>query len=110
MSNVGWHQLIPSPELYRAPGRYPIDAYSEFMLPPRLGGKPYGGWPPGTQLFYPEYPWGSYINEYEDANELRPGLEQVAHQIVGTIRHLLRGEHAHAVSRRLLSENVYWSK
>ena len=103
MSSAGWHQLVPSADLYRGPGRYPIDAYSEFMPPPRLGWKPHGDEPPDPQLFDPEDPWGWYISEYEEANELRPGLAQVARQVVGRIRHLLRGEHAHAISRRLLT-------
>ena len=40
---AGWQQLIPAADLFRGAGRYPIDAYSEFMPPPQLGWKPYGG-------------------------------------------------------------------
>src|SRR5262249_3394064 len=109
MSNAGWFQLIPSSDLYRGPGRYPIDAYSEFMPPPRLAWKPYGKEPPDPQLFDPEDPWGWYISEYEEANELHPGLEQIARQVVGRVRHLLHGEHAHGISRRHLTDNGYWS-
>src|SRR5579884_4511339 len=109
MPSTGWKQLIPDPDLFRGPGRYPIDAYSEFMPPPRLGWKPYGGEPPDPQLFDPEDPFGWYVTEHEEANELRPGLDQVARQLLGRVRRLLRGDHSHGLSR-LLTDNVYWSK
>ncbi len=108
MPTAGWTQLIPPADAYRGAGRFPLDAYSEFTPPPRLGWKPYGG-SPDTQLFDPEDPWGWYVSEYEEANELQPGLEQVAQHILGKIRHLVAGDAAHGVSRRLLAENVYWS-
>src|SRR5262245_37858900 len=51
---TGWHQLIPDAPLFRGPGRFPLDAYSEFLPPPLLGWKPYGDEPPDSQLFDPE--------------------------------------------------------
>jgi hypothetical protein len=109
MANAGWQQLIPPADHYRGAGRYPIDAYSEFMPPPRLGWKPYGGESPDVQLFDAEDPWGWYVTEYEEANELRPGLDQVAAHIVGKVHHLVEGSTAPGISRRVLTDNIYWS-
>jgi len=109
MPTAGWKQLIPPADLYRGAGRFPIDAYSEFMPPPRLGWKPYGGESREAQLFDPEDPWGWYVSEYEEANELRPGLDQVAHHVVAKLWHLVHGDPAHGLSRRMLTDNVYWS-
>ena len=108
MPNSGWQQLIPAADACRGPGRYPIDAYSEFMPPPRMGWHAYAPEPPDPQLFNEEDPWGWYISEYEEANEIQPGLEQVARQLVGRIWHLLRGNSSHGISKRLLENNVYW--
>ncbi len=105
----GWMSLLPPAGPYRGAGSYPIDAYSEFMPPPRLGWKPYSGPLPDGQMLDAEDPWGWYVSEVEEANELQPGLEQVARQVVGRLWHLLRGDPAHAVSRRLLTDNLYWS-
>src|SRR5436190_22204148 len=107
MQTAGWKQLIPAHSPYHGAGHFPINAYSEFIPPPRLGWKPYGGEPPDPQLFDVEDPWGWYVSEYEEANELQPGLEQVAAQIVGKIRHLITGNHAHGLSRRVLDDNPY---
>jgi len=106
MSTAGWQQLIPAENPYRGAGRYPIDAYSEFMPPPRLGWKPYATEPPLLQLFDPDDPSGWHINEYEENIELQPGLEQVARQLIHRLWHLLQGETAHAVSKRLLDDDV----
>jgi hypothetical protein len=96
--------------LFQGADRYPLDAYSEFMPPPLLGWKPYGNESPDPQLFNPEDPWGWYVPEYEEANELRPGLQQVACQIVDKLCHLVCGETIHGFSRRMLEDNVYWSE
>lgn len=108
MTMAGWQQLIPAANPYRGAGQYPIDAYSEFMPPPHLGWKAYAAEPPLAQLFDPEDPWGWHINEYEEANELQPGLEQVAKQLIHRLWHLLQGETAHAISKQMLEDNVYW--
>ncbi len=108
MSNPGWRQLIPRAPNSRAAGSFPIEAYSEFMPPPRSGWHPYSAEPPDPQLFSDEDPWGWYVGEYEEANEIQPGLEQVARQILGRIYHLLRGHSTHAIPRRILENNLYW--
>src|SRR5689334_19912855 len=108
MTAPGWRQLIPPDDCFRGAGRFPIDAYSEFMPPPRAGWHPYAPEPPDPQLFSEEDLWGWYVSEYEEANEIQPGLAQVARQVIGRIWHLLRGDSKHAVHRRLLEGNVYW--
>ncbi len=104
----GWQQLLPTGPLFHGPGRFPIDAYSEFMPPPRFGWHPYHSEPPSPQLFDVADPLGWYVSEYEEANEIVPGLEQVAGQLVNRVWHLLRGETSHAIPKRLLENNVYW--
>src|SRR5689334_4078906 len=108
MPAAGWKQLIPPDSALRGPDRFPIDAYSEFMPPPRLGWKPYGGTACDTQLFHPDDPFGWCVHEFEEARELRPGMAQVARQVVGRVGHLLRGEHAHCLAARDLDGNPYW--
>src|SRR5579862_382598 len=54
---AGWKQLLPPGPWYRRPGAYPIPAYSEFMPPPRLGRRAYGG-ARDTVLFAEDDPWG----------------------------------------------------
>jgi hypothetical protein len=108
MPSIGWRKLIPAANVFRGKGRYPIDAYSEFMPPPRLGWKPYASEPPDPQLFRAEDPWGWYITEYEEHNDLQPGLLQVAQQIVDKLHHLLHGDPVHATLKRALFDNPAW--
>jgi hypothetical protein len=108
MPATGWKQLIPEAGWCHGPGRYPIDAYSEFMPPARLGVKPYGGEPPDPELIHQDDPFGWYVHEFEEARELRPGLQQVADQIVPKVAGLLAGKHEHGIAERDLAENVYW--
>jgi hypothetical protein len=109
MPVAGWPQMIPPASWCRGPGRYPIDAYSEFMPPPRLGIKAYGGAPPDQHLFSRDDPFGFRINEFEEARELQPGLGQIADRIVHRVGHLLRGEKAQdGVPPIDLVDNPYW--
>jgi hypothetical protein len=108
MPASGWNQLIPPSTVFRGQGRFPIDAYSEFMPPPRLGWKPYAPEPPDPQLFDLDDPWGWHVTEYEEHHELQPGLTQVACQVVHRIWHLLHGDRAHAPPTRLLTDNLAW--
>src|SRR5882757_8744156 len=77
MPPIGWKQLIPGANLFRGQGLCPVEAYSEFMPPPRFGWKPYASESPDPQLFDAEDPWGWHVTEYEEHNELQPGLAQV---------------------------------
>ena len=76
MPATGWKQLLAGAPWFRGPDKHPIAAYSEFMPPPRLGRKPYDHFTDPV-LFDAGDPWGWHITEYEEALELRPGLENV---------------------------------
>ena len=78
------------------------------MPPPRLGWKPYEARCPGLQLFDADDPWGWHVTEYEEHNELQPGLAQVACQVVHKIWHLLHGDHTHGPPSRMLADNLAW--
>jgi hypothetical protein len=106
MGAPAWKQLLHEPACFRGEGNFPIAAYSEFMPPPRLAHKPYGGI--DGSIFTEDDPWGWRITEYEEARELRPGLEQVARQLLGGLVHLGKGEAAHGISKNKLADNPYW--
>jgi hypothetical protein len=106
MSTPGWKQLLDGWPWFRGEGSYPIAAYSEFMPPPRIIRKPYGG--EDLLLHEVDDPWGWPITEYEEAFSLRPGLEKIAQQIVTALVHLGQGQAAHGISKTKLSGNPYW--
>lgn len=106
MANEGWNQLLAGAEALRAPGKYPIEAYSEFMPPPRLGVKAYGG--TDAQLGDPGDPWGWHVTEYEEAFELQPGLALLAEELLHVLHHLGRHEPAHGIAEAKLADNPYW--
>jgi hypothetical protein len=106
MPPSGWKQLLSDLATFRGPDRFPIAAYSEFMPPPRLYLKPYGGI--DAHLFSDGDPWGWNVTEYEEALELRPGLEHIACQIVKILVHLGRSESAHGIGKVKLTDNPYW--
>ncbi|MCS7046591.1 MAG: hypothetical protein NZO58_09570, partial [Gemmataceae bacterium] len=108
MSSSGWHQLLPSAPLFRGAGLYPIDAYSEFTPPPRRGWTPYTGVDRESGVFNPEDPNGWYVDEFDEAGQLQPGLAQIAAQLVERTRALTHGGHGHGFAPRLLYGNVYW--
>jgi len=102
----GWKRLLAGAPWFRAEGAYPIEAYSEFVPPPRLGPKPYGT--TGINPMPDGDPFGWAITEYEEAFELRPGLEKLAHRAVGAAAHLGCGDPAHCIARHKLLDNPYW--
>jgi hypothetical protein len=106
MPNQGWKQLLGDLNRLHGEGRFPIAAYSEFIPPPRLGCKPSGWVDPF--LFDEEDPWGWHVMEWEQAFELRPGMDQLAQQIVHSLVALGRGEAAHGISKHKLDDNAYW--
>jgi hypothetical protein len=67
---------------------------------------PYGATVPSP--FAKGDPWGWQVTEHEEAFELRPGLEQVAGQVVKAMVHLGRGEPAHGISKAKRLDNPYW--
>jgi hypothetical protein len=104
---AGWKQLLPPGPWYRRPGAYPIPAYSEFMPPPRLGRRAYGG-AQDAVLFAEDDPWGWRVTEYEETFELRPGLVYVAGQLLHALQRLGRGDRAHGLGKVKLRDNPFW--
>jgi hypothetical protein len=105
MSLRGWEVLVETCKL-RGKRQYPIAAYSEFMPPVRLGCRPYSGKVDG--FFCEEDPLGFPVTEFEEAFELRPGLENIARQVLGALLHLVQGEPAERLSKNKLVNNPYW--
>jgi len=105
MSLRGWQGLVETCK-FRGERQYPIAAYSEFMPPVRLGCGPYREKADG--FFSEEDPLGFPVTEFEEAFELRPGLENIAHQILGALLHMVRGEPAERLAKNKLVNNPYW--
>src|SRR5260370_1001498 len=105
MAKSGWKRLLDGAPWFRGEGKYAIAAYSEFMPPPRLLLKPYGNAP---CLFEDDDPWAWPITEYEESFWLRPGLDKIAHQVLGALVHLAHGRPAHGLSKGKLQDNPYW--
>jgi hypothetical protein len=89
-------------------GRFPIPAYSEYMPPPYVGIKPYA----------PKRAEGACtaratdedvleITEYEQVEELTPGLLRIATLLLTEVAKLARGG-SHLFSRTLLDGNPAW--
>ncbi|HEX7446531.1 MAG TPA: M28 family peptidase, partial [Pirellulales bacterium] len=106
MPQRGWKELVAGWPWFQGAGNYPIAAYSEFMPPPRLGRKAYGGI--DRALFDEGDACGWHVTEYEEAWELRPGLQILAGEILKSLRRLGRGQAAHGISRHQLEGNLYW--
>jgi hypothetical protein len=99
----GWERLFSRPDPFRGDGRFPIPAYSELMPAPWVGRKPSGG--PGAHVIDGDVE-GFGVSEYEEAHELRPGLERIGQHLLLEIRKLAEGKHA--MSKALLEDNPYW--
>jgi hypothetical protein len=106
MAQSGWKQLVAGAPWFRGEGGYPIGAYSEFMPPPRAGGRPYG-LDAGAE-FDEADPWGWPVGEAEEALELRPGLEAVAGRLVKALVELAHGRPVHGLARHKLADNPAW--
>jgi hypothetical protein len=102
----GWKQLFAGFPWFHGEGKYPVAAYSEFMPPPRIGLKPYGT--VAGLSFEESDPFGLPVTEYEEAWELRPGLEKLAGELIGALVKLGSGRRAHAISRHKLFDNACW--
>ena len=89
-------------------GHFPISAYSEFMPPPCLGPKPYG------TRHRPDAvdgdPFGWAVTEYEEAFELRPGLDDAGPVAPsGALAHLGDGDPVTPIGQAASSlDNPYW--
>ena len=108
MARAGWLRLIPSENCFQGPDAYRIDAYSEFMPPPRVGWKPYGTLPVNPYLFSPDDPFGWKVHEFDEALELQPGLHQIAQQLLTRLKRLQDGNPETGLPRDISRDNPFW--
>ena len=101
-----WEQLLQDENWCRGEGRFPMAAYSEFMPPPWIGVKPYGG--PAVAPRPPGDDWGWDVVEYEEEQELSPGLELIARATLAEVVRLGSGKPTPHLSRAKLRDNPYW--
>jgi hypothetical protein len=107
---IGWRKLVAGYPWFEGAGHYPLPAYSEFMPSPRLGCSQYGDIDP--LLFSDADAYGWQVREIEEEYELRPGLGQLAEQVVGHLARLGQGKFVRGLiglDHRLLEGNPYWS-
>ena len=108
MARAGWSNLIPSKGSFQGSGAFRIDAYSEYMPPPRVGWKPYGPVPINRELFSPDDPFGWKVHEFDETLELQPGLYQIAKQLMTRLKRLLEGNPEAGLPRHVSESNPYW--
>src|SRR5512143_2739010 len=109
--STDWKRLVEGYPWFTGEGSYPIPAYSEFMPAPRVGCNLYGEI--DETLFLEDDPFGWQVSEIEDEYELRPGLEQIARQVIAHLAKFGRGEAVFPLSGRggrLLEGNPFWSE
>ncbi|MGH7223873.1 MAG: hypothetical protein ACRELF_11630, partial [Gemmataceae bacterium] len=106
MALTGWKQLVDGVPWFRAADSYPIAAYSEFMPPPREACKPYQGYE--VNALDDNDPWGWPVSEWEEARQLRPGMEHIAEVVVHGLMELVSGRPIHGFSRGKLAGNPAW--
>jgi hypothetical protein len=107
--DAGWAALLEGFPWFAGEGRFPLPAYSEFMPPPRFGRSPYGA--DDARLFVEADPFGWNVSEWEEAVELRPGLEHIAQRVVAAVSRIGRGEPDPLIAGHLgrnLADNPYW--
>jgi hypothetical protein len=103
---TAWSRLFSDPDWCRGKGAFPLPAYSEFMPPPHLVPRPYDE--PGVRPTEQADDFGWYITEYEEEQELAPGLEQLARDALCEFGRLGRGEPTPRIARDKLRDNPYW--
>lgn len=107
----GWRTLThPLPQA-QGKASFPLSAYSEFMPPVHLGVAPYDGEIDG-ELYDENDPHGWRVTEVEEAYALKPGMENIAAQVLEQLVALGRGLAAPLIrgyQGRNLEKNPYWS-
>jgi len=108
-SSYGWRKLIDNYPWFEGEGKFHLQAYSEFMPPPRVGFSPYGEI--DSSIFHNDDEFGWYIPELEEELELKPGIEHIAKQIMHYIEKLGKGLTEYHISGHgghNLIDNPYW--
>jgi hypothetical protein len=108
MARAGWSSLIPSKVYLLGTGEFRIDAYSEYMPPPRVVWKPYGPVPASSEVFSPDDPFGWKVHEFDETLELQPGLYQIAKQLMTRLKRLLDGNPETGLPRHVSQNNPFW--
>jgi hypothetical protein len=106
MSRRGWERLLTDVPGFRVHRGFRIDAYSEFMPPPRIGWRPYGTDHPAPRN--PENPYAWLVSEREHAYELQPGIQVIAGQVLAALQRLDQDQSAEGISRSKIEGNRYW--
>ena len=106
MAEQGWQKLLAGYPWFEGEGNYPITAYSEFMPPPRVGRRAYGG--VDRLLFREDDPFGWHITEYEEALELEPGMTLIADELLHIMQRLGKRDPAHGIAQKKLEGNPFW--
>ena len=89
MARAGWQALIPRGDGFQGSDAFRIDAYSEYMPPPRVGWKPYGPVPVNRYVFAPDDPFGWQVHEFDEALELHPRFARISRRFGESARDLL---------------------
>ncbi len=108
MSGKGWQSLIPQKNYLKGDSDFHINAYSEFMPPPRVGWRPYGPVPINNNLFSQDDPFGWKIHEFDEALELLPGLHQIAKDLLRRLKKLQDGNPETGLPRHISRDNPFW--
>src|SRR5262245_18739079 len=108
MASAGWSRLIPRKVGVRDLRSFRIDAYSEYMPPPRVGWKPYGPTPINNQLFDSDDRFGWKVHEFDETLELQPGLEQIAKQLLTRLKRLQDGNPDTGLPQHVSRDNPFW--
>ncbi|HEY7308686.1 MAG TPA: M28 family peptidase [Gemmataceae bacterium] len=106
MTRSGWQALVEGVAWFRSAESYPIAAYSEFMPPPREFRKPYQGY--AVVELNEDDPFGWPVTEWDEANQLRPGLVHIAELVVHAFAELAHGRPIHGLSKLKLAGNPAW--
>lgn len=107
-ASSGWRELLQDWPWYSGAGQYPIQAYSEFMPPPRFGRTPFGA---RDGVFADDAPHHWQVSEFEEACEIAPGLELVARQLLDRLVRLGMGMNVYHLAGHCntnLDGNPYW--
>src|SRR5258708_32559881 len=83
-SPLPWQRLLAGFPWFRGEGRFPIDAYSEFLPPPRLGRKPYPFAEPEIRPFDAGEHDRRHVSDRARALELRPAMLHLARRLLRT--------------------------
>lgn len=104
MPTSTWQKLMANSTWFQGEGNYPIKAYSEFVPAPRPACKPYRpkDAPPRVGAD------GWRISAYEEAFELRPGLERIGNRLVNCLAKFARGQSGHGLTPGHRVDNPYW--